>query len=59
MVPRETTLLAFRSRKGNEIQDTEELETIKANERMGVQLTLQILWEERAMFCGNSISVVL
>lgn len=53
------TLLAFRSRRGNEVQDTEELETLKSNERMEVQLTLQISRKEHAVFYGNNIAVVL
>lgn len=59
MIPSGASLLAFRSRRGNEVQDTEELETLKSNERMEVQLTLQIPRKEHAMFYGNNISVVL
>lgn len=41
------------------MQDPEELETLKSNERMEAQLTLQISRKEHAMFYGNNISVVL
>ena len=56
MVPSEAALLTFRFRRGNEVRDTEELETVKANERMEVQLTLQIPWKEHAMFFMVTVS---